>query len=89
MKILLPLFIILIIAPTLFSAPCETVKSLALPNSTITLAQPVAPGGFTPPQGTRGAEAFKGLPSFCRVAVTLTPTKDSEIRIEVWLPESG
>ena len=47
MKILLPLFIILIIVPTLFSAPCETVKSLALPNSTITLAQSVAPGGFT------------------------------------------
>ena len=26
---------------------------------------------------------------FCRVAVTITPVPDSEIKIEVWLPESG
>jgi feruloyl esterase len=29
------------------------------------------------------------LPAFCRVIATLTPTKDSEIGIEVWLPISG
>jgi hypothetical protein len=54
MKLLLPLLIILTVVPSLYSAPCETVKSLALSNATITLAQPVAPNGFTPPQGTRG-----------------------------------
>ena len=28
-----------------------------------------------------------GLPAFCRVTATLTPTSDSNIKIEVWLPE--
>jgi feruloyl esterase len=70
------------------AATCETVKAINLPNTTITLAQSVAPGGFTV-QGGRGADAFKSLPSFCRVAATITPAPDSEIKIEVWLPESG
>ena len=35
------------------------------------------------------AKAISGLPSFCRVAVLLTPTADSEIRAEIWLPVSG
>jgi feruloyl esterase len=29
-----------------------------------------------------------GLPTFCRVTATLTPTSDSTINIEVWLPET-
>src|SRR5262249_24809682 len=29
------------------------------------------------------------LPGFCRVAATLKPTNDSDIKIEVWLPQSG
>ena len=33
--------------------------------------------------------AFKDLPAFCRVAATLKPTDDSDIKIEVWLPASG
>jgi feruloyl esterase len=32
---------------------------------------------------------FKSLPAFCRVAATLKPVSDSEIRIEVWMPASG
>jgi len=28
------------------------------------------------------------LPAFCRVAATLTPSSDSDIKIEVWLPDS-
>jgi feruloyl esterase len=67
---------------------CDNVRNLNLPNTTITLAQQVPPGGFTP-QGGRGAEAFKNLPAFCRVAATLKPTVDSDIKIEVWLPEEA
>ena len=33
-----------------------------------------------------GGNPFKDLPAFCRVAATLKPTADSNIRIEVWLP---
>ena len=32
------------------------------------------------------AGEFTALPAFCRVAVTLKPTSDSDIKIEVWLP---
>ena len=79
---------ILSFVSSLYSAPCENVKSLSFPDTTITLAQSVAPGGFSAPGG-RGAEAFKQLPAFCRVAATLRPSNDSEIKVEVWLPESG
>jgi feruloyl esterase len=82
------LFVFLAAAQNLMGASCESVKALALPNTSVTLAQPVAAGGFTP-QGGRGAEVFKSLPAFCRVAATLTPSADSEIKMEVWLPEAG
>jgi len=36
----------------------------------------------------RGDPPAGKLPSFCRVAATLRPTTDSEIKIEVWLPEA-
>src|SRR5262245_36691192 len=88
MKVWLPLVVILCFASAVHSAPCETIKTISLPHTAITLAQTVPPGGFTP-QGGRGADAFKSLPAFCRVAATLTPVPDSEIKIEVWMPESG
>jgi feruloyl esterase len=88
MKVLLSTITILTFGTALYSAPCDNVKALNIPHTTITMAQPIAPGGFTP-QGGRGADAFKALPAFCRVAATLAPVADSEIKIEVWLPESG
>jgi|RhiMethySRZTD1v2_1073278.scaffolds.fasta_scaffold12049_8 feruloyl esterase len=42
--------------------------------------------------GGRGANQpspYAALPAFCRVAATLTPSSDSDIRIEVWLPDSA
>ncbi|HVZ22187.1 MAG TPA: tannase/feruloyl esterase family alpha/beta hydrolase [Vicinamibacterales bacterium] len=72
------------------SASCERLASLALPHTTITLAQTVAAGAFTPPAGRgRGAALYAGAPAFCRVAATLAPSSDSDIKIEVWLPVSG
>lgn len=88
MKLLLATLVILAIAPAGYSVPCDTLQNLIISNTTITLAQSVPPGGFTP-QGGRGADAFKKLPAFCRVAATLKPTSDSDIKIEVWLPEAG
>ncbi len=71
------------------AATCEELSRLSLPNTTITSAQPVAAGAFVPPvqARSRGANPFADLPAFCRVAATLTPSSDSDIRIEVWLPE--
>jgi feruloyl esterase len=76
-------------------ATCESLVSTSLTNTTITAAQVVAAGAFTPPAaggraGSRSRESpFAGLPAFCRVAATLTPTSDSDIKVEVWLPVSG
>ncbi len=74
---------------------CESLSSLSLPQTTITLAQTVAAGAFTAPGGGgrgRGGDpnaAFKNLPEFCRVAATIKPTTDSEIKMELWMPASG
>ncbi|MGA2712415.1 MAG: tannase/feruloyl esterase family alpha/beta hydrolase [Bryobacteraceae bacterium] len=69
------------------AASCESLTSLALPHTTITSAQAVAAGAFTPPSGS--ADAFKSLPAFCRVTATTRPSSDSEIRMEVWMPATG
>jgi feruloyl esterase len=58
-----------------------------LKQGKVTLAAGVAAGGFTPAQGNPAP--YRNLPAFCRVAATLTPTADSEIKIEVWLPTAG
>ena len=83
------------------ATPCERLASVTLPNTTITLAQLVEAGAFTPPAPASGApagggpvpaaaaQALRELPAFCRVAATLTPSSDSDIKIEVWMPASG
>ena len=75
------------------AAPCESLSALTLPDTSITMAQSVAAGGFSPPaagggEGS-GGQVFRTLPGFCRVAATITPTSDSDIKVEVWLPASG
>jgi hypothetical protein len=78
------------------AASCESLAKLALPNTTITLAEAVPAGGLKLPQpsgpgGIGGAPGnpFAALPAFCRVAGTIKPTPDSDIRFEVWMPSSG
>jgi feruloyl esterase len=73
-----------ILAATLVA--CANLASLTLPNTTITAAESIPAGGFTPPRPSRAIDV---LPAFCRVAATLKPSSDSEIKIEVWLPESN
>ncbi len=68
---------------------CESLSALKLPDTTITMAQSVAAGAFSPPTGGGGGQAYSTLPAFCRVAATITPTSDSDIKVEVWLPASG
>ena len=73
------------------AASCESLASLRLPGATVTRAEGVGSGQFTPPagRGRGGQDVFGTLPAFCRVAATLRPTADSAIRIEVWMPASG
>jgi feruloyl esterase len=77
---------VVLLAPERALAACADLARLALPNTTVTRAEIVAPGGFTT-TGTAVSQAlYARLPEFCRVAATLRPSADSEIRIEVWLP---
>jgi feruloyl esterase len=71
------------------SGSCAVLSMLGLANATITSAQSVEAGAFTPPAPGNTTEAFRAMPAFCRVAATLTPTRDSDIKIEVWMPASG
>src|SRR5690349_4494406 len=77
------------------AATCDNLASLKLPDTTVTLAQAVEAAAFMPPAGpgARGngpqGNAYGKLPAFCRVAATLKPSTDSDIKIEVWLPISG
>jgi feruloyl esterase len=81
--------------PAAAPVSCASLSSLRLANATVTSAGDIAAGAFTPPSAAgRGvppatARAMAAAPAFCRVAVTSTPTSDSDIKIEVWLPASG
>src|SRR5215471_7291493 len=64
--------------------PCDRLRSLSLPNTTITTAELVPAGLFQAP-GTPARPAVM-LPAHCRVAAVLAPSFDSHIEMEVWLP---
>jgi pimeloyl-ACP methyl ester carboxylesterase len=67
------------------TASCDSIAKLSLPDATVTLAEDVAAGDFSPPGAGRGPGAGRltNLPAFCRVAVTVPP----QIHIEIWLPK--
>jgi feruloyl esterase len=73
------------------AATCESLSTLKLPNTTITAAESVAAGAFSAGGrgGRGGANPFADLPAFCRIAATVKPTPDSDIKIEVWMPASN
>jgi feruloyl esterase len=80
------------IAAPAFAASCESLASLALPDATITSAQIVPAGQFSQPGAPgkgKAASVYKDLPEFCRVAATLKPSGDSDIKVEFWLPTSN
>jgi feruloyl esterase len=82
----------LCLAVPALAANCGSLSGLKLKDANITSAAVVGAGAFIPPAGPgRGpaANAFKTLPEFCRVSATLTPSSDSDIKVEVWLPVAG
>lgn len=73
------------------AASCESLANLSLDHATVTAATSVPAGTFTPPTlpgATTPSAPIPNLPAFCRVQITSTPTTDSSIGIEVWLPEN-
>src|SRR5258705_3275388 len=78
-------------SPSVSAVACERLsRSLSLPNTTVLLAHVVAAGTFVPPGGgAAAARVAASLPAFCRVALRIAPSSDSDIQSEVWLPVSG
>ncbi|MGD0232423.1 MAG: tannase/feruloyl esterase family alpha/beta hydrolase [Syntrophorhabdales bacterium] len=68
-----------------FATTCESLANLTLPHGTIVIAKSISPGAFV----REGSPPIPDLPAFCRVAATLTPSPDSDIHIEVWMPTVG
>jgi feruloyl esterase len=66
------------------ATPCTNLQSLQLQDTSITSATDNTTGVFVVP----GSNPITGLPAFCRVTASLTPTSDSSIKIEIWLPET-
>jgi feruloyl esterase len=72
-----------------FAATCESLATMKLADTTITSAQQVAAGAFIPPGATEPPPSVRGLPAFCRVMLAIKPARDSDIKVEVWLPLTG
>ena len=63
---------------------CAKLTSLVLPHTTITRAEFVDAGGSIEGGGTAPAPR-----AICRVAATLAPSADSDIKMELWMPTAG
>jgi feruloyl esterase len=84
------------------STPCDNLKTLSTPQATVSGADIVPAGIFTPPPPPPGAApppAGRGrgdapaapqgpepIPQHCRVKLTLKPSADSNIYSELWMP---
>jgi feruloyl esterase len=72
--------------------PCEQLATVSLERARITAATSVPAGVFKAPQGAGGAPAAANapppqpIPAHCRVTLVLTPSSDSNINAELWLP---
>ena len=65
---------------------CESLAGTALAGGTIVSANAIPAGDYTPPGQPA---AIKGLPAFCRVTVTMRPSPDSNVNVELWMPRQN
>ncbi len=73
--------------PATAQQSCESLKSVRIPNVTITSATAGSPGFKLPAQsGFTNAPPREVRKAFCRIEAYSAPTSDSHIGIEVWLP---
>jgi hypothetical protein len=81
------------LAQSVDASRCTNLQQLQLDQAHVVSAEVVAPGSFIAPPGPNGkaeqVALYKQLPAFCRVKIEATPTPDSKIQIEVWLPAAN
>jgi feruloyl esterase len=78
-----------LVAASLQAIPCENLTKLELERATVRSAQLVPAGPFVLPEGASlgpGPHSDEPLPTHCRIVLHLTPTHDSNINAELWLP---
>lgn len=68
---------------------CEALGAVALKDAKVTSARLYAAGTYTPPVNRYVDSPRMPLPAFCRVTAVASPTSDSTIGFEVWLPVTG
>jgi Tannase and feruloyl esterase len=73
---------------------CPGLARIELADAKVVSAETVPAGAFTPPASMApwlaGDPSFyKTLAAFCRAVVKATPSADSDIKIEVWMPAGG
>ena len=76
------------VGPAVAQQVCADVARLKLPYTTITSAATAAEGPIPQP-AIFGNSAPIVAPERCEVQAVTRPSKDSEIRIEIWLPVTG
>jgi len=81
----------LVSIPASAQQPCESLKSINIPNITITSVTAGSPGYALPGQaGAMGNTPARTIQvPFCRIEAFSAPSSDSHIGIEVWLPAAS
>ena len=73
------------LSASLWAAGCEDLLNLKLADTTIKSAESIPAGDLT----TADKAVRKNMPAFCRIVASVTDAPDSDIRIEMWLPNEG
>ncbi|WP_157694901.1 tannase/feruloyl esterase family alpha/beta hydrolase [Caballeronia fortuita] len=63
-------------------ASCSSLPGTSIADTTFTAAEAIPAGDYTTPAG----KTVAGLPAFCRLAATIKPTAESDIKVELWMP---
>jgi feruloyl esterase len=73
------------------AAACSALKTAHLAETTITFADVIPAGQFPVPADAPEAmkQGAKLLPTLCRVVAEIKPTPDSDIKMELWMPEEN
>ncbi len=67
------------------AADCEGLKSAKIADTTVIGAEAVPAGDLT----TADKVTRKALPAFCRVVASVKDAPDSDVRVELWMPDDG
>ncbi|WP_436307365.1 tannase/feruloyl esterase family alpha/beta hydrolase [Variovorax sp. LjRoot290] len=64
------------------SPSCASLAGTTLADTTFTTAEDVPAGKFVTPTGA----TLNDVPAFCRLAATMKPIAESNIKVELWMP---